>query len=159
MAKALTSEVTSKIFSEAQKSTTVSPGSVKEGTLESLENLLKKSNPMLVGPEGEEILLPQPLYDLLHMAVRTLLNGEKFSFVPEDLLLSTNKAANLLNVSRPYLIKLLDNGEIPSAPSVGTHRRVRAQDVLNYKKSRDKQRKKSMKELSSFLQEEGFYDD
>jgi excisionase family DNA binding protein len=159
MAKVSTSEVITKAVKKTQKSTKISPGSIKEGTLERLERLLKKSSPKLVGPEGEEIVLPEPLYNLLHAAVSALVNGEEFSIVPEDLLLSTSKAAKVLNVSRPYLIKLLDSGEIPSAPSVGTHRRVKAQDVVDYKKSRDENRSKSMKELSNFLQEEGFYDD
>ena len=159
MAKASKSEVIMKAAAKTQKTTKVSPGSIKEGTLDRLEKLLKKSSPKLVGPEGEEMELPEPLYNLLHMAVNSLVNGEEFSLVPEDLLLSPNKAAKILNVSRPYLTKLLDLGEIPAAPSVGTHRRVKAQDVLAYKESRDKERSKSMKELSNFLQEEGFYDD
>lgn len=129
-----------------------------DGSLERLERLLNQSAPKLVSPEGEEVDLPQPIYELLHDIVQALIKGEKFSFVPENLMLSTTKAAALLNVSRPYLIKLLDSGQIPSAASVGTHRRVRAKDVISYKERRDSNRRESVKNLSTFMKNEGFYE-
>ena len=136
----------------------VSPENV-EG-LDLLKQLLAQNAdlPKLVSANGQEAELPKPLYDLLRQAVQALASGEPISFVSPSRLLTTNEAADLLNVSRPYLIKLLDGGEIPVAPRVGSHRRVKAQDVLAYKELRDRNRRDSMKSLSSLLQEEGLYD-
>lgn len=138
---------------------TLSPSKISDGTLDDLERLLNRGAkaPKLVSADGEETVLPQPLFELLQWAVSTLVDGEKVSLIPSDMLLSTSKAAKILNVSRPYLIKLLDNGDIPSAPSVGSHRRVKAQDLLNYRDDRDRKRRSSVRKLSSFLQNEGFY--
>ena len=140
--------------------TTVSPESIRDDSvLEQLEALLDKDVAKLVGPDGEEVELPEPIYELLHKVVRALVGGEKVSLYPEDLIVTTSKAAEILNVSRPYLIKLLDNGDIPSAPSVGSHRRVRAKDVLSYKENRDGQRRKSIRNLVKLKKEKGLYDD
>ena len=138
---------------------TVSPGNI-EG-LGSLQRLLSQNAELLkiVSASGQEAVLPQPLYDLLRQAVQVLSSGEPITFVSASRLLTTNEAADLLNVSRPHLIKLLDSGEILAAPRVGTHRRIKAQDLLAYKEIRDRKRRDSMKGLSSFLQEEGFYGD
>lgn len=138
---------------------TVSPDSV-EG-LDRLQRLLSQHENLLkiVSASGQETTLPQPLSDLMRQVVQALSSGEPISFIPANRLLTTNEAANLLNVSRPYLIKLLDREEIPSAPRVGTHRRIKAQDVLAYKEARDRKRRHSMQGLSDFLQEEGFYND
>jgi excisionase family DNA binding protein len=72
--------------------------------------------------------------------------------------MTTQEAADILNVSRPYLIKLLEQGEIQYI-KVGSHRRVNLLDLMKYKEERDKKRHKGIKELSQFLQEEGFYNE
>jgi excisionase family DNA binding protein len=76
--------------------------------------------------------------------------------VPYNLHLSTIQASDLLNVSRPYLYKLLDQGDIPYI-KVGTHRRVQFQDLMQYKKQRDAQRHQALSELTELSQELGFY--
>lgn len=71
--------------------------------------------------------------------------------------LTTYEAASLLNVSRPFLIKLLDDKVIPST-KVGTHRRVRLRDVLEYRRHRSEKNKRLLDEILSFAQEHGGYD-
>ncbi|HTK11304.1 MAG TPA: helix-turn-helix domain-containing protein [Ktedonobacteraceae bacterium] len=68
------------------------------------------------------------------------------------------EAANLLNVSRPFLIKLLDQGTIPGI-KVGTHRRIRYSDLQAYKKLRDAGQRKSLAELTQLSQDLGLYDE
>jgi excisionase family DNA binding protein len=74
--------------------------------------------------------------------------------VPVRKELTTYEAAALLNVSRPFLIKLLDEGIIPSI-KVGTHRRVRLHDMLEYRRRRSEKNKRLLDEILSFAQEQG----
>ena len=71
--------------------------------------------------------------------------------------LSTQQAANILNVSRPYLIKLLESGEIPYY-KVGKHRRILAQELYNYKSDIDTERSQTLDELTALTQELGLDD-
>ena len=71
---------------------------------------------------------------------------------------TTQEAANLLNVSRPYLVKILEQGVIPSV-KVGTHRRIRFEDLDMYKRQRDAGRRKSLAELTQMSQDLGLYDE
>jgi DNA binding domain, excisionase family len=112
----------------------------------------------LVGPEGQEILLPEPIYRVLEQVVPLLAADMAVSIVPVGHLLTTQEAADLLNVSRPHLIKLLEEGAI-TFERVGTHRRIRFEDLMEYKHKRDKERRKSLKKLTQMAQEAGLYDE
>ena len=119
---------------------------------------LEGSQPKLVGADGQEISIPESVYQVLYQAVHALASGKIISIVIQDRELTTQKAADLLKVSRPHLIKLLDQGEIPCV-RVGTHRRVRFDDLMKYKEQRDSKRREGMKQFTQFLEAEGFYDD
>jgi excisionase family DNA binding protein len=121
-----------------------------------LENMLAKAHPKLVGIDGEEITLPDSLYDLIRYVIHMMLEGQAFSIVPCDRYLTTQEAANLLNVSRPYLYSILDKGDL-AYEMVGTHRRIRVEDLLEYKQKRDSQRRQALSKLTSISQELGFY--
>lgn len=72
--------------------------------------------------------------------------------LPVDAELTTQEAADLLQVSRPFLVEQLEQGVI-SHRKVGTHRRVRAQDVIEYKHALDQSRLKVLDELAAYAQE------
>ncbi|MBH8566495.1 excisionase family DNA-binding protein [Nostoc sp. CENA67] len=128
-------------------------------SIKHLEKILQLEGSLakLVG-NGEEITIPESVYQVLRQAVHAMASGKVISIVIQERELTTQQAAEMLNVSRPYLIKLLEQGEIPYI-RVGTHRRVRFEDLMKYKQQRDNKRRKGLKELTEFLQDEGFYDE
>jgi excisionase family DNA binding protein len=135
------------------------PASNQTKEIKKLERILAQntSRPKLLGATGEEIVLPQPVYEILLDVVRNMSAGQEISIVPINKQLTTQEAANLINVSRPYMIKLLDNQEIPCS-KLGTHRRILLGDLIAYKEQRASIRQNKLREMTEFLQEEGFYD-
>lgn len=125
-------------------------------SLKRLEELLTQVHPMLVGPAGEEILLPESVYQILRQVTHLMAEGKAISLVPRDHYLSSQEAADLLNVSRPHLYTLLDQKQIPFI-KVGSHRRIRFEDLMLYKRNRDSQRHQSLSTLTALSQELGFY--
>lgn len=87
---------------------------------------------MLVGSDGTELRVPVPVYEILIWVVQRMAEGKAFTLAPIDKELTTQEAADLLNVSRPFLIKLLDQDQMPYRRT-GTHRRVKLTDVLAYR--------------------------
>lgn len=123
-----------------------------EGVLENVRRV-----PKLVGPDGEEIELPQSLFVMLRQIVHYLLNGRAVTIVPLNTELTTQEAADILNVSRPYLIKILEEGVIPYT-KVGTHRRIRFTDLVAYKKRHDAELQQGLEEITRLSEEMGLYD-
>jgi excisionase family DNA binding protein len=72
-------------------------------------------------------------------------------------LVTAQEAADILNVSRPFLIKLLEEEKIPFI-KVGTHRRIRFSDLMDYKQRRDEKRERALEEIAQLSQELGIYD-
>jgi excisionase family DNA binding protein len=104
---------------------------------------------------------PDQVIELPASAVSLLLNildviacGQQVVIVPQHAELTTAEAAELLNVSRPFVIQLLKEGHIPYR-KVGTHRRVRVEDVLRYKQETDYKRAAVLDQLAAEAQEEG----
>ena len=88
-------------------------------------------------------LVSQVMLELL----RHLAKGEAVTLVPMAEMLTTQQAADILNVSRPHLVKLVDKGEIDHTMT-GRHRRIRADDLFAYKRARDDRRSKALDDLA-----------
>lgn len=111
----------------------------------------------LVGPKGESIALPESVFYVLERIAEVLARGDSITVVPVGREVTTQQAADLLNVSRQYLVRLLDDGRIPFRKT-GKHRRLRIEDVLEFRERRDKDRRAGLRELSQLTQEFGGYD-
>lgn len=126
--------------------------------LKKLEQLLATatSAQLLIDGAKEAIELPDTVFQLLQQVVRYVGEG-KMLYLQNEEVLTTQKAADMLHVSRPYLIKLLENGEIPFT-KVGLHRRIRHHDLVNYLKKRERREEEGLHELARLSQEYGLYD-
>ncbi len=111
----------------------------------------------LVGPTGESIAIPESVFRVLERVAEVMARGDSITVVPVGRELTTQQAADLLNVSRQYVVRLLDEGRIPYGKT-GKHRRLRIEDVLAFKETRDKDRRAGLRELSRMTEELGGYD-
>lgn len=100
------------------------------------------------------VTLPTSALRLLLDVLTEIGQGNAVTLIPIHAELTTQEAADLLNVSRPFLVQLLEKGEIPFH-KIGTHRRVRYQDVIAYKNRIDSERRKALEELAAQGQELG----
>lgn len=108
--------------------------------------------PQLVGPDGERIELPASAFEALKLVIEAMVRGQSITLVRHDEELTSQEAADILHVSRPHLIKLLDRGEIPFH-RVGSHHRVTVADVLSYRDRREAERKAALDELGRLSEE------
>lgn len=114
-------------------------------TAEPTIQLIKK------GKNNETILLPASALKLLIVILSQMAHGNAVTILPVHAELTTQEAADLLNVSRPYLVQLLEEGEIPFR-RVGSRRRVLAKDVLQYKRNIDRKRQDALDKLAGEAQ-------
>jgi excisionase family DNA binding protein len=102
--------------------------------------------------KSAEVVLPLDVFKLLIGILAELGRGNSVTVIPLEAELTTQQAADLLNVSRPFLITLLTEGQIPYR-KVGTRRRVKLIDIISYKNRIDEARMKVLEELTAEAQE------
>jgi excisionase family DNA binding protein len=102
--------------------------------------------------EVTHIKIPVAAFKFLKFILNNMAEGKAISLIPEETELSTQQAADMLNVSRPHLIKLLENGQIPFS-KVGTHRRIKLDDLKEYDRRQKEKRKDALKKLAVDAQE------
>jgi len=110
----------------------------------------------VVEPDGasEAVTIPTAAFRLLVVILAEMASGNAVRLIPHHAELTTQEAAELLNVSRPYLVRLLDDGRIPFH-RVGTHRRVLFKDVMTYRAEHRRSRRAALDELTRLDQELG----
>lgn len=108
------------------------------------------------GEEAEPIAVPASALKLFLHLLTEMSQGNAVTLIPTHAELTTQQAADLLNVSRPYVVKLLEEGKIPSR-NVGKYRRVRFDDLMAYKSKDDEARAKVLDQLTAEAQELGMY--
>lgn len=102
--------------------------------------------------DGHDLILPRQALSLLRDLLTEMAQGNAVTVVPTHAELTTQEAANILNISRPYLVKLLENDAIPYTKT-GTHRRIRYQILMEYKQQRDEESRSALDELANQAQE------
>lgn len=102
--------------------------------------------------DGHDLILPRQALSLLRDMLTEMAQGNAVTVVPTHAELTTQEAANLLNVSRPHLVKLLETQVIPFTKT-GTHRRIRYQSLMEYKQKRDEESRSALDELANIAQE------
>ena len=115
-----------------------------------------KSLPRLVSSTGEEVVLSEFVYNKIYQVLEAIESGTEITISPLDRYVNIAEAAEILNMSPSYLVELLDQGKI-TYTTIGSTKHMKIRDILNYKSHRDATRRKGLNELTSFLQEEGFY--
>lgn len=125
--------------------------------LRELRRLIKRGPVSVTGAKGGKLPLPAQAARLLDEILKNLAEGRSVSVVPELRVLTTQQAADVLSVSRPFLVRLLEEGKLPFHMA-GSHRRLYAMDVLAYQSRRDKQRHASIVRMARMEKKEGTYD-
>ena len=109
------------------------------------------------GADGEEVSLPAVAVKLLSGILSELANGNAVTLMPIHAELTTQEAADLLNVSRPFLVKLIENGAI-AFHLVGTHRRMLAKNVLAYRATQRERSSTALDDIAQIDRELGLYE-
>jgi excisionase family DNA binding protein len=129
----------------------------EQSAVEKLEHLLKRGIPSLVTTTGEKVKLPATVYEVLKRAVALMAGGKAVTLIPDNQVVTTQRAADILGMSRPFFIKVLETGTM-AHHRVGNQRRVYLRDVLQYAHKREQERQAALNRLSRHGFETGLYE-
>lgn len=123
-----------------------------------LAEAVSGASEIIVGPDGQRMKLPRAVQDMLVGVLTTLKEGQAVTFGASFRRVSTQEAAEMLGISRPTLVGLLEAGRIPYEQP-GTHRRIRLEDVIAFRDEQRRVRSAALDELVAETQALGLYDD
>ncbi|WP_028871686.1 helix-turn-helix domain-containing protein [Psychroserpens burtonensis] len=121
-----------------------------------LEGLHSENPEIEIEETSEKIKIPLKALKLLAQILKATSQGKPISVVPIATEMTTQAAAELLGCSRPHFVKLLEQGDIPFT-KVGKHRRVKFEDVINYKKAMKLKQEQLLKDMMKSDEELGLY--
>lgn len=125
-----------------------------------MANLITEDKPtklQMALEKGEmaDVTLSPAIANTFLQVLRLISSGKGFKLMPVGAVLTTQQAADHLNVSRPFLIKLLEAGDIPFTKT-GRHRRIKAEDLFAYKAERDAHRGEALSDMAKLDAEKGY---
>ena len=128
-----------------------------EEQLRALRNLLLDGEVTVTGANHQQQSIPSPVRDVLIRILTHMEEGQAITIIPASHELTSQDAADLLGVSRQYMVRLLEGGKL-AFHRAGTHRRIYLQDLMAYKKERDRQRREALDQMAREEVEAGTYD-
>ena len=143
-------------MSSAAKKPTTLPATEQQ-QVQALERALLRGVPAFVTSAGERIEIPGTVFEVLRTAVGFMSHGQAVTLVPDNQAITTQRAADILGMSRPFFIKQLEGG-LMAHHRVGNQRRVYLRDVLEFAKKRDKERLSALDLLARDAFEAGLYE-
>lgn len=127
-------------------------------SLDNIARAFEKKGPVRDGvtiriqESSTDITIPRKALELLQFILSSMAQGKAVSLIPSDSEVTTQQAADMLNVSRPHLVKLLEQGALPFK-KVGSHRRILLEDLLAYEAKQARQREHQLQLLADQAQE------
>ena len=137
--------------------TVLPPTEPLEALVAMLDGLGSTPTTTLSGPNGEHLVLPPEVFEVLRDVVDAMAQGQAVTIAPVHQRLTTQEAADLLGVSRPTVVKLLESGEIPFEQP-GRHRRVRLADVLAYRERASVERRGALDRMVEIADAAALYE-
>lgn len=136
------------------------PSELDPSDIERVERLLSalsgERHAKLIDPDGDEIEIPEPIYQHLIHVLRLIRGRRAIVMLPQDEAFTTQAAANFLGMSRQTFVNLIESGKIPHY-TAGSHRRVTYGDLIKFQKERDSQRGNALSQLAKEVSEAGLY--
>lgn len=121
---------------------------------ERLQSVAEAQQDITIHIEGSKIAVPLPAraVELMFAVLTAMANGQPISVIPQQAELSTQQAADFLNVSRPFVVKLIDEGKLP-ARKVNRHRRIKFADLVEFEKQSKVERMQALAEMAELTRD------